>query len=127
MTSAELIARAKDAQKAREGTRMPVRFPDDLIARARVCAAEVDEPVGDWVNKACRQWMAGKFTSVADLEKYSLATREGSTPITVKAPFGMLASEVKRAVLACAKYCEERRVTYTPDPAPEHYILEVSE
>lgn len=111
-TAADMIARALAAQKAKEGARMPVRFPSGLIARARECASDVDEPIGDWVNIACRQWQAGKFTGVVNAENAELATRETSEVITVKAPKGMTGAEVKAAVSACCTYCESKRVVY---------------
>lgn len=123
-TSADMIAMAKAAQKAKEGVRMPVRFPPSLIARARECAADVDEPIGDWVNKACRQWQAGRL-GVANAENVELATRETSEVITVKVPEGMTGAEVKTAVSACCSYCESRRIVYHPE-IPIRFIMENS-
>jgi hypothetical protein len=125
-TSNEIIERALAAQKAKDGIRMPVRFPASLIARVRDCAADVDEPIGDWVNKACRQWLAGKFSCVADRENAELATRETSEVITVKAPAGMTGAQVKAAVSACCCYCESRRIIYHPEEVG-NYLLEPSE
>lgn len=125
-TGAEIIALAMAAQKAKEGVRMPVRFPPALIARVRECAADVDEPIGDWVNIACRQWQAGKFAGVVRAENTDLATRETSEVITVKAPKGMTGAEVKAAVSACCAYCEARRRVYHLE-IPPVYILDRGE
>ena len=125
-TAADMIARAIALQKAKDGVRMPVRFPPALIARVRECAAEVCEPIGDWVNMACRQWQAGKLACVVNAENTELATRETSEVITVKAPKGMTGAEIKAAVSACCQYCEARRIVYTPE-IPERYLLEKAE
>ena len=125
-TSKDMIERALAAQKAKEGVRIPVRFPHALIARVRECAADVGEPIGDWVNMACRQWQAGKLSRVATCENPELATRSTSEVVTVKAPKGMTGSQVKEAVLACCTWCESKRIAYHPE-AVGHYILEVEE
>jgi len=125
-TAADMIAQAMAAQKAKEGVRTPVRFPPALIARVRECAADVDEPIGDWVNIACRQWQAGKFTGVANAENIELATRETSEVITVKTPKGMTGAEVKAAVSACCTYCEARRIVCHLE-IPASYIIESGE
>lgn len=125
-TAVDMIAAAMAAQKAKEGVRMPVRFPPSLIARVRECAADIGETVGDWVNIACRQWRAGKLSGVVNAENSELATRETSEVITVKVPKGMTGAEVKAAVAACCAYCEARRIVYHPESV-EHYILDKGE
>lgn len=123
ITGADMIRRARAAQAERAGVRVAVRFPDALIARARLCAADVDDTLADWVNAACRQWRKGVFDGVARAEKTELATRKESESITVRAPAGMPAADIKTAVIAACAWCEERRITYHPDPPPR-YILE---
>lgn len=122
-TAREMIARAIAAQRRRAGVRVKVRLPDTLAARARACAADVDMPLGDWVNSACRQWRKGVFDSVADAKQIELATRNESEAITVRAPKGMSAADIKTAIGRGCAWCESRRIVYTPE-IPARYILE---
>jgi hypothetical protein len=124
--AAEMVARALQAQREREGVRVKVRLSDDLAARVGLCAADVGMKLGEWVNCACRNYLAGRCVSVADTEKTDLATRDKSECYTVRAPAGMAPTEIKRAVTMSVVYCEARRITYNPQP-PAHYLLERSE
>lgn len=121
-----MIARALAAQRRRAGVRVKVRLPDTLAARARACAADVDMPLGDWVNSACRQWRKGVFDSVADANKNELATRKESESITVRAPKGMSAADIKTAITRGCTWCESRRIVYSPE-VPARYLLSRSE
>lgn len=123
ITSADLIRKAHEAARAKAGVRVKVRFPDELARRARECADNARDQLGEWVNKACRQWRSGVFTCVAESQKTELATRDKSECITIRAPAGMTAEEIKRAVSLCCAYCEQRRITYTLE-IPPRYILE---
>ena len=123
ITAADLIARARRKQADRAGVRVMVRLPTDMLARATACAKEIDEPVGDWVNKACRQHRAGVFDGVAFDDKKQLATREASTPTHVRAPRGMSAEQIKEAVARAVAFCESRRIEYRLE-VPPRYILE---
>lgn len=124
MTAGERMIRAARArQRERAGVRVKIRFPDALAARARLCADDVRETLGDWVNAACRQWARGSFAGVAHPVNHGLATRDGSECITVRAPDGLTPGEVKTAVELCCAYCEARRIAYTPQ-VPARYLWE---
>jgi hypothetical protein len=122
ITSADMIRRAHEAEHARAGVRVKVRFPDELARRARECANDIGDGLGDWVNKACRQYRAGMFASVAQPAQTELATREKSECITVRAPDGMPADEIKQAVAACVARCEARRIPCTPQHCPRYRL-----
>ena len=102
--------------------RVKVRFPDELAKRARECAAEVGDMLSDWVNPACRQWRLDVFASVAKPAQTELATRETSECITIRAPKGMAAADIKAAVLACCAFCEANRVPCTPQPITRYKV-----
>lgn len=123
-TSADMIAQAKAAQKAKEGVRVKVRFPNALVQRARECANQVDDDLGDWVNIACRRYLSDAITCVATLEEYKLATRGDSVPVTIKAPLGMTCAEIKSAVLYACIFCEQRAIPCTPQPCAEYKVEE---
>lgn len=106
----ELIARARRRERERAGVRMKVRLPRELAERARACAAEVGDGLGEWIAGSCR-WGG---TRVADWIETGLATRKGSEAISLRVPEGMTASEVRRCVEVCCAWCEARRVRYEP-------------
>lgn len=114
----DIIARAMARQREREGVRQKVRMPDELAERARACAADVGETLGEWVAGACR-WGGVR---VADWRNAELATRDGSEALSVRVPEGMTAGEVRACVAACCEYCEARRVTYTPQPVGRYLL-----
>jgi len=118
-----MVRDALRAQRKREGVRVKVRLPDALASRARACAADVDMPLGDWVNCACRQWRKGVFDSVANANVTELATRKESEAITVRAPKGMPAADIKTAIARGCAWCESRRIVYTPE-IPARYLIE---
>jgi hypothetical protein len=120
----DIISAARAAQKEKEGVRVPVRFPSDLIARVRQCAADLNEPLGDWVNTACRAWMSGRFDGVVTAENKELATRENSEVITVKAPKEMKCEDIKKAALACCMRYEQKRIVYTPQHCANYRVEE---
>lgn len=124
-TSAEMVARALRKQRERAGVRVKVRLPDSLAARARICAADVSETLGDWVNAACRQARKGVFDDVAIPQKTELATRAESECVTVRAPSGMTSSDIRDAIARGCQWAEARRIAYNPQP-PKRYILERS-
>lgn len=123
ITSADLIRQAHAAAREKAGVRVKVRFPSALIDRARLCSADACDGLGDWVNKVCRQYRAGGFASVASRNKSELATREASECITVRAPLGMSAEDIKAAVACGCAYSEARRITYHP-VVPARYLME---
>lgn len=126
MTARDIIERALRAQEGRRGVRVKVRMPDALLARAHECARQVNETLGDWVNIACRKHQAKVRECVATNEKQELATRRDSEAVTVRAPAGMDAKEIRAAVLLACEYCESRFIPCTPQPVGE-YILEDTE
>lgn len=112
VTGAELVARALRKQAEREGVRIMVRMPADMLARATACAREIDEPLADWCNKVCRQYRSGVFDGVAVPDKLCLATRAESAPTHIRAPRGMSAADIKQALARGILYCEARRIVY---------------
>lgn len=122
MTSADLIRAARAAACEKAGVRVKVRLSDTLVADAKQCAADVGEPLGEWINKACRQHRAGQFASVAISENAEVATREASECFTVRAPAGMPTADIRQAVRLCCAWCAARRINYRLE-IPARYIL----
>jgi hypothetical protein len=119
MTRAEeIIAAARARERARRGVRTKIRLPDALAERARACANDVGESLGDWIAGACR-W-GGRH--VANWQTRELATRAGSEALSVRVPEGLTPGEVRACIAACCAYCEARRVTYTPQPVRRYRV-----
>lgn len=122
LTAAELIRKAHAAAREKAGVRIKVRFPNALIAKARLCAEELGDGLGEWVNGACRRYRGVSADCVADSELTGLATREESEAITIRAPEGMTAEEIRSAVAVSVSRCEERRIPSTPQPCERFYV-----
>jgi hypothetical protein len=121
--AADIIARARAAQRERNGIRVKVRMPDKLSDRARACAKEARvDKLGEWVCIACRRYAAGAFDGVATSEKTEVATRKESECLTVRAPAGMAAKDILRAVTLACDYCERNAIPSTPQPVKRYRI-----
>jgi len=98
--------------------RMKIRMPDALAARARLCAADVGDSLGEWIAGAVR-WAGPR---VADWRAAGLATRADSECLTLRLPPGLTQAEIRRCVEVCCDWCEARRVPMTQQPVGRYLV-----
>ena len=124
MRGEEIVRRARELERERDGVRAKVRLPSALWARVRRCAAAVPVPVEEWVCSAVRAWERGKFDGVTYDEKDVLGTREGSETPWVRVPAGWrdAGGDLRRALAAAAAWHEPRLREPRPQKGTERWV-----
>lgn len=124
MRGEEIVRRARELAREREGARAKVRLPSKLWARVRRCAAAVPVPADEWVCSAVRAWIAGKYDGVTYGENDVLGTRDGSETPWVRVPrgFDVRDGDLRRALAAACAWHEPRIREPRPQPGTETWV-----
>lgn len=100
---------------------MKLRISKDLHTRARLCAEDIQEPLGEWARRCLVQYRKGKFrkfSRVAKVEISKDATRSGSVVVTLtgtQADADMMRKALHFGIL----YCESRMLSRFSTPLVE--------
>lgn len=118
----EIIRRAEERMRELDGARAKARLSKELWAKVAKCADAACMTAEDWVCRACRSWMKGRFDGVAYDEKLCFGTREVSATYWVKLPHGFDAAMVRQALSAATAWHEPRIPKATPQSGTERWV-----